>query len=401
MKAIKSICLFLLFPLLSVAQNSMTSSPYSMFGIGEFASGLLYGQNAAMMGTAYGVRNPSLINIENPAGMTGMESHKLLIETSAFTKHESYQSRGSSNSTFTGNLSAFILGGRIMPRWYMAASITPYTSAGYYFKSIQPLEGSPSTVITSTHEGSGGISKTSLSNALLLPYNISIGVNASFLFGTILQSETQETMSAKNKLSTQAFHADLGIQYVRKLNANTELTVGAVYGYQQKLTIDQQTTVTTSYSESVLSTSNVSQYIPQYAGAGGALNYRKMTYALDYTFRQYSVISSGDSRISFKDTHEVRSGVCYDPKGMTSDSFWKRSTYKAGIGVSTSYMSINGNNGLSLKASAGIGFPVSNGKISTALFFERTKIQGNKLENTNFGFILSYTIGERFYKVKL
>ncbi|MCS3347957.1 hypothetical protein NXU84_14080 [Parabacteroides distasonis] len=45
---------YLLYPCLLMAasasaQNTMTSSPYSMFGLGEMASGL-YGQNTSMAG---------------------------------------------------------------------------------------------------------------------------------------------------------------------------------------------------------------------------------------------------------------------------------------------------------------------------------------------------------------
>ena len=96
MKAINCIIFLLLVVLKSQAQNVMTSSPYSMFGIGELESGL-YGQNAAMGGVSYGMRNNTLINIENPAGLTALESKRLLTELSIFLKNESYTSGGSSN----------------------------------------------------------------------------------------------------------------------------------------------------------------------------------------------------------------------------------------------------------------------------------------------------------------
>lgn len=51
---------YLLYPCLLMAasasaQNAMTSSPYSMFGLGEMASGL-YGQNTSMAGVTVGMR---------------------------------------------------------------------------------------------------------------------------------------------------------------------------------------------------------------------------------------------------------------------------------------------------------------------------------------------------------
>ena len=78
MKAINCITFFLLITLKAQAQNVMTSSPYSMFGIGELESGL-YGQNAAMGGVSYGMRNSTLINIENPAGLNHILPEAVLI----------------------------------------------------------------------------------------------------------------------------------------------------------------------------------------------------------------------------------------------------------------------------------------------------------------------------------
>lgn len=391
---------FLLLCVLPVsAQNVMTSSPYSMFGIGEISNGL-YGQNAAMGNVAYGIRNPWFINIKNPAGLTGLDSCKLIAEASGFTKHESYKSNGGSNNSFSGNISAFMLGGRIMPRWYMAASITPYSSSGYYFKSREPVEGTASGTIESTYEGSGGLSKASLSNAILLLNHISIGINMSYIFGNITQKEEQESMSVNRKMKINSFYADFGIQYQRKLNLNTSLTVGAVYGYKNQVDVENTTTVTGTYT-GMQDDSKTKQNFPMFAGLGGSLVYKHMTYALDYTFHQYSSLISDDSRISFKDTHELNSGICYFPNGTISESFWKKLDYKAGINVLNTYMNILNQTGFSLRTSAGIGFPVINGRVNTALFYEKTKFRNNKLENSTFGFILSYTIGERFYKIKL
>ncbi len=401
MKVIKFLLLLLiLFPCPVVAQNAMTSSPYSMFGVGEINSGLS-GQNAAMGGVAYGVRNPMLINTDNPAGLVGMDSCKLIAEASAFVKSESYRSNGNTNNTFIGNISGFMVGGRIMPRWYAAASLTPYSSVGYYFKNDQEIEGAPGTTVSSVFEGSGGLSKVSLSNALLLPGNLSVGANLSYVFGNMKQVETQEAMSVTQHMEARTFYADFGIQFQRQLNRNALLILGAVYGYQQKLNINHTMAVATSTTLTETSPKNADQYLPQFFGFGGSLTYKRFSYALDYSYHQYSVLTSGDSRITFNDTHELRSGVCYAPAGYSSSSYWKRMKYKAGLRASSNYLSISGKDGLLWRVSAGIEFPVRNGKINTALFYESLKLQDNKLQSTTMGVTVSYTISELFYRIKL
>ncbi|MDR1203104.1 MAG: hypothetical protein LBL58_15945 [Tannerellaceae bacterium] len=400
MRVIKYILLSLLFIPKVFAQNVMTSSPYSMFGLGEMASGL-YGQNVAMGGVAYGMRNPLLINTGNPAGLTGVDTCRLLAEVSVFLKKEHYKSGGNSNDAFTGNVSAITLGGRIIPCWYAAVGITPYSSVGYYFKSTQPLEGTSASEVNSLFEGDGGLSKAGLTHAILLPGHFSIGINLNYIFGNLSQTETQDVMSVKQKMHTQSFYADFGLQHQRRLSRQMQVTLGAVYGYKQRLKIENALTLITGSSETEINKKKINQYLPQFIGIGGALQYKQWTYALDYTLREYHVLTSGDSRIKFADTHELRTGVSYLPTTYPSEGYWKRIIYKAGITTSTSNYDISGKSGLIWRVGIGIGLPVQNGQVNAAFFYDRLQMQGNALRRNMIGFTISYTLSEHFYKAKL
>jgi hypothetical protein len=401
MRVIKSIGLLMIGAVTCVsAQNVMTSSPYSMFGLGEMSNGI-YGMNAGMAGAAYGMRGKILLNTDNPAGLTGLDSIRLIAEVSGFIKSESYKSYGSSNDAFTGNASAFTLGGRIMPRWYMAVGLKPYSSVGYYFLSSQPLEGTANSSISSTFEGNGGLSKVHLSNAVLLPFNISLGANVSYVFGNLEQSETQNSMSVKQTYYTQQFYADFGLQYQRRLSKNHLLTVGAVYGYKQKIILDGTRTITTSLSETEETTRKNKQYLPEYYGVGGALQYKKITHALDYTYKKYSSIISDDSRIKFQDSHEVRYGISYEPEAIGSAPFWKRTIYKAGLSLATPYMKVKGNEGYVARITLGFGLPINAGRLTTSFFYDRMQLNNKALTRNLAGLVVTYTLSERLYRVKL
>lgn len=401
MKAIKPIIILSLIfcsaKLLS--QNVMTSSPYSMFGIGEMSAGL-YGRTVSMGGVSYGMRGPTMINSVNPAGLVGMDSSHILGEISSFVKNEWYSSNGNSNEAFTGNFSAIALGGRLWPRWYTSVGLIPYTSVGYYFQTQVPLEGTAGSYYTSTFEGSGGINKLYWSNAFVLPGNLSVGVNISYLFGTLKQTEAQSTTSVADEMRVNAFHADFGVQYVRRLGKESLLTLGAVYGYKQELNIDKTSTVTSSTTTTTTKKKGADQYIPQFAGVGFALEHKKATHAMDYTFYQYSALNSGDSRVKFADVHELRYGISYLPAEYSSQAYWKQITYKAGVSVSTPSYKINGKSGIAYRLSMGLDFPVLNGALHTALFYDYMNVKGNLRRNVA-GFTFTYSFGERLYKVKL
>lgn len=389
-----------LLPALVVGQNVMTSSPYSMFGVGEMVTGL-YGANAGMGGVSLGMRGGMLINTENPAGLTGLDSCRLLAEVSAFAKWETYQSKGSGNEAFTGNLSRFALAGRILSRWYMAAGLAPYSAVGYYFQSTQELEGQPGSYYTSTFSGDGGLSKVYLSNAFRLLPSLSIGVNLNYIFGNMTQSEQQSSMSVSQKLFGQSFSADFGMQYHRRLSRDLSLAVGAVYGLPTQIRMEKTKTMVENSTSSSINMKKVRQTLPQYAGLGTSVTYKKMTYGLDYMYHQYSSLTSADSRVTFHDSHELRLGAAYVPAGYSSSGLLKRLDYKVGIGLSTPYMQVSNQTGLSWRVSAGIGFPMMNGRINASFFYDRMQLDNNALQRNLTGISVTYTIHELFYKAKL
>lgn len=400
MRAINCMTFLLLVALKAQTQNVMTSSPYSMFGIGELENGL-YGQNAGMGGVVYGMRNNTLINIENPAGLTALDSKRLLTELSIFAKSESYTSGRSTNQSFTGSFSALMLGGRVTSQWYMAVSLTPYSSVGYYLQSPQPIEGNPYESYAGTFTGSGGISKISWSNAYLLSQHWSLGVNISYLFGNILLSEQQGNLAVDKKMHARSFYANLGIQFHRALTHDLSYVIGAVYGYRQKLNIVNEKYIVNDKTQNKKKQKSPKQSLPQYFGIGGSLQYKKWTYALDYAFQQYSSLTSVDSRIKFKDVNEGRVGVCYFPEGYSSDVFWKQVSYKAGVKISNSYMTINGSAGFSLRFNAGLGLPVFRGRINIGVFYDWMHLKKEALDREMIGATVSFALSEIFYRGKL
>ncbi|MCD8176309.1 MAG: hypothetical protein LUE98_02325 [Tannerellaceae bacterium] len=399
MRNIKYIAFLLLLSFHITGQNQLTSSPYSMYGVGEVVSGL-YGQNAAMGGVSYGMRDNWLINIGNPAGLVGMDSAKIYAESSLFLENNWYSSGDNKHKAFTGNLSSFLLGGRIMPRVYMAAGLAPYSAVGYYFRGQSEVEGAPGSYVTSIYQGDGGLSKAFLSTGVLLPYNFSFGVNLNYYFGSVTMYESQSNMEYKTGFDANLFHADFGLQYDRAIGKNTALRIGLVYGYRHKYKLSNFKNVTGSTFSSEIKVKNQTQYLPEFYGVGFGLQHKKMTYALDYTFRRNSLLSTNISRVKYQDIHEFRSGICLDPGGREFESYWKQVKYKAGIDVSTPSYTIAGKSGISWRASTGMALPMFQGVLNTGIYYDYTLISGH-LQQYSVGMTVSFTLSERMFRVKL
>ena len=82
---IASICLL---HTTGISSQNMTTSPYSMFGIGELTDGIIRSACRHGRRVSVGMRDPILINSVNPAGLTGLDSLRLVADATAFVKNE-------------------------------------------------------------------------------------------------------------------------------------------------------------------------------------------------------------------------------------------------------------------------------------------------------------------------
>lgn len=99
-------------------------------------------------------------------------------------------------------------------------------------------------------------------------------MNLNFIFGNMTQNEIQSAMTVSREMSGRSFYADFGLQYHRPIARETFLTVGAIYGYKQRISLKNTVTVTGSSTETPYNQKRVTQYLPQYIGIGSSLAHK-------------------------------------------------------------------------------------------------------------------------------
>lgn len=204
------------------AQNPtspQTVSPYSRFGLGEFQmNGALI--NSGMGGGGIGMRNDSLIpqyfNFANPSSLTA--NNFVVYEVSLLSNTvqlSNASEKGTFNRTTLGN---FSLAFPVTKWWGAGFGLVPYSAVGYNVSNSDTLDGIGK--VTYKYEGSGGVNQVFFSNGIR-PFagaprhyllsskydelrmmgdtskikkqkrcrsnlaNISIGVQTSYLFGSL------------------------------------------------------------------------------------------------------------------------------------------------------------------------------------------------------------------------
>ncbi len=212
----KSLIIILFLPLGLLAQVSSVS-PFTLFGVGDLSEGY-YLKNMSMGGVSAGLRDPFFVNLPNPASLTSLELTAFDVGVTQKFLTQTDQNSGESIKNTSAYFHYFGLGFKLKDWWGMAISITPYSQVGY---SIYTTEVNPDFGKTLfSFQGDGGINQIVFGNGFEVTKNLSVGVNARYLFGNIrkrISAEFEDPTLFYSRRNQETrisdFIWDFGLQY--------------------------------------------------------------------------------------------------------------------------------------------------------------------------------------------
>ena len=216
----------------STAQGQTGSlSPYSRYGIGDLTpQGFTH--QAGMGGIGAALSTPYNINHTNPASYI---ADSVIVFDFGGRGEIRRLERNSGSSTFnSASFSHFALAFPIVKgKISTTFGLLPYSSVGYDIiieEDNVPDIGS----VRYLFEGEGGFNKFFVGTGFRLTKNLSLGLNASYLFGTVDQIKSVEfpfsinyfNSRYINAVSAQGFYLNFGALYETKLKNEMVLTLG-------------------------------------------------------------------------------------------------------------------------------------------------------------------------------
>ena len=359
-----------------------------MFGIGEIESSS-FGRSMGMSGTSFGIGTRNNLNISNPALLSKIDSTTFIWDFALSTKFSKFSSNGNTENTTNSAFKGIAVGFQVMPRWAISVGVAPFSNVNYSLSESMPIDGSKNQTYVTNFKGEGGLSKGFVSNSFLIIPKLSIGVNASYIFGSITNnqsvSESNIDWNRKQTLTTNKLYFDFGIQYSDVIN-KAPYVIGLVYG--NKTEIAMNNTVNTTIAGTVIRDEtfpSLINYIPMFYGAGASITLKeKFTIASDYYFQKWSSIPSTISDVSFVDMHKVRIGLDFVPSSRVYSNYLQLIHYQIGASINNSYYSIKTITPLNYCFTFGLELPMRNtslvnlavefgklGSVSNGLILER------------------------------
>ena len=405
------------------AQTTTTSgSPYSTFGVGNIKGSVLP-HNRAMGGLSAGVRRPGGFFSINPANPASYSSIQLTtFDIGAYGSFNNLAKGDVSETGFNANLSHIAFGIPVSPKSALSFGLIPFSEIGYSFKS-------PAIIGTDTvnyvYNGEGGISKAYLGYGVQLGKNVSVGVNASYLFGKLSRfsslrlAPTTPGVSTKVENSTHVggLSFDYGIQYVANLSSKTRFTLGYSGTAQSKLnstdnsfitrfTVDEEgnegIALDTVYRREGQKAKTV---LPLMHTAGFTFERtNKWMFGADVSLGQWSDYREGDKNPQLQNTFGVAVGGQITPDVTAVNNYFKLIDYRLGFKYDKTYVNLQNQDIKQIAITAGLGFPLPSSrstfyKINVgAEFGQRGTLENNLVREKFANIYLAFTLNDKWFQ---
>jgi len=397
------------------AQNHL-NSPYSRFGMGDLMSRSATAV-ASMGGTGYTYQSPIAINFSNPASYIAFDTLAFLMDASfSWKNHTLAASTGSSQKGNTMVFNYLSCGLSVQKWWKTAFGIQPYSVMNYSINN--PNQVSNNDTFNVAYFGEGGINEVFWGNAFRLFKNFSLGVNASFLFGTHSKNRSVEWQDAYS-FNTQVSNYNkirgavvtAGVQYFIPVKEKGELGLGLVYTAPIPIQSKGNSTIVTywgtGYGATVIDTlypdkdKTYSHKMPTVIGGGLSWGKRDKYYVgVDFTWGNWSQYAIDKVSDSLADSYKLSIGGYFTPNHLSS-KYFPRMTFSLGANVEQTRLVLNGEPINRFGVNLGLFFPLKKTKTGFGLSIEYGQLGTTKLIRENY-FVATFNIRihERWYQRK-
>ncbi|MDR1761748.1 MAG: hypothetical protein LBR55_04800, partial [Bacteroidales bacterium] len=341
-------------------------SPFTRFGYGElFEPSMVFTQ---MGGIGNSIRSANHLNFVNAAHHSAIAKETFLFEVGAGYSIRQVRKGSLSSTSHKVGIEYFAMAFPIIPqRWGMSFGLLPFSSVSYNLVEYD-------NAVSSRYDynGDGGINQLKWGNAVTLFKNLSLGVNASYVFGNSIYMSRVEfpemvnylPMEGKSQLpiksyntlkttlyNTQGFYFDFGAQYVWKYDENKTFIFGATYQNKSSLKYDETVSLAvfqrqydekkeSEYVDKMIDTisktirEGLSTDLPQRISFGIGYEYaQKIKAGIDFGWQQWKNVSVFESDCSqLKSEKFLKMGFEYIANDH-STKYFKQLPYRVGFHI--------------------------------------------------------------------
>lgn len=355
---------------INAQSEGLTSSPYSLYGLGIINQTSI-GRSNAMGYSGIGLKTETEINNLNPSNFALIPQNSFFYDIGLVGEFNSYSNSSNNESKTTLNFSNLAFAFRITDRLGAGVTMVPYSDVGYTLLGlVSNIEGSSET-FESNVTGLGGLNDLSFNVGYGLSDAFRVGLKASLLFGKIEENETfsiSNSYFVLNEITNYSgFRFGLGMQY----DITDKITLGSTVQLPVTLSGNLIRSVDKTLDGEEINvedeeTDNVSGFkLPLEIGFGmSAKILESLTLSADYKRNYWDNTHQSESIGTYTDQDIYAFGIEYlkNPRGF---KYWERMRFRAGFNYDNGYLALNDSKIDGYTLTAGLGLPI--GKASNSI----------------------------------
>jgi hypothetical protein len=408
------------FLLLSFATFSQIriASPYSRFGIGIISQNNS-AWNFSMGEAGIAMRSPYHVNFSNPASYTAFDSTSFIFEGGALLDMVTLKSNFQTESRDYGSLGYLLFGLPVTKWWRTTIGLVPFSDVGYNVATSENVEGVGR--VSRVYSGQGGVNRFFWGNGFRPFKNLSIGINASYIFGTMNReaaafypdSILYMNFKVDNDIILNDFYFSYGIQYHVPLKNDLKMTAGAVFATDTKINAKTDILAQTFLGGGTTGIEYPKDTIAQAEGYKGTIlipmtfglglsfdKTDKWTAGADFQWQNWEKFKAFDLSDSLVNSFQVSAGAEFIPDNLNYNKYLKRVRYRVGFFYNSTYLELRGKHLNEYAVSIGFGLPLKGMKTVLNLGGQlgtRGTTNNNLIRETYFKFIIGFSIYEKWF----
>lgn len=377
MKYVSHILVTLLLTKAAAVSAQNNNSPYSIIGVGDIENST-FDRSTGMAGAGISLSSGRAMYHANPASYSRLDNYVFAVELSGRFKASSYTGNrldANTEASTDMQIGKLALGVKVKPWWGSSVGLMPYSNSSYSFYALKGIEGAGQQFMDSYNKGSGGLRKAYWANAFRLHRNISVGVEAGFLFGSLTREETistaninGSTLTTKEDNYMNGGQFKFGAQYSGKIAKKWRLNLGAVATTETNLSRENYISVTAGSTPIVTDRKSRADdfKLPVMYGGGISVNYdRKFTFAVDYQTQNWDKFNYTGLSYRLANSDRLAAGVEFSQ--MVRNMNFERMYFQAGVFTGNTYLKMYDEQLKNYGATLGIGLNSKNGSLSYQL----------------------------------
>lgn len=403
---------------INVFGQSDLSSPYSRFGLGDISTGSPNTILKSMGGVSNAMSGKTLLNPNNPASYASLDTLSFVFDAGFYIKTANFSTNKLTENGSNASFDYASVGMSLSRWWKIGLGIMPYSNREY-------------NVITDHHDmgfyniafqGEGGISKVFFANGFKITKDLSVGVTASYIFGTLIDNTTiyfpDSTYYLNGRRSIDMrisdFKFDYGLMYKLPISS-CNVTLGLTYTQGSDIASKRDLFIRNmfkgygNFAENPIDTLQyiedeiVNVSMPHGFGGGVSVGKKGWLVGADFNWAGWKDFEMNGVNDSLQNSWNVAIGGSFKPESTSISKYYKKITYRAGFHFDQTYYNIYGQSINKYGVTLGVGLPVPRSLTSFNVAVEFGSMgttKNNLVKETYFNISISMSIYDRWFMKK-